>query len=269
MKYSHDDKERAKIVNATAEFYGVDVTRVLLDTWIRLTADIPPGALQAAIDRHMNDPERGRYMPRPADVRANLPQHLASMHLPADAAWSIAIRSFDEADTVVWTDEIAVARDAAREVWACGDKIGARMTFRAVYERLITATHAQPRWQVSVGHDAQLRRDAIEEAALQGYLTAEDVRRHLPAPTTPEGDGAVIAGLLTGKIAPMPPSAEARERLAALRRVITSARTPDERKADAMCERRKQIEAKKSVVEIEMERVGVEASLQGGCHSPE
>ena len=260
--YSSDDRARAEIVVSAAEFYGVETTRAYLDTWVRLTKDIPPAQFQAAVDRHMNDPERGRYMPRPADIRAALPQHLARQHLPTDAAWSIALRSFDEAQTVVWTDEIATARDAAREVFVCGDKIGARMTFRAVYERLVAASMAQPRWRVSVGHDPEMRRHAIEEAALQGYLPAVEVRRHLPAPATPEGDGAVIAGLLTGKVVPLPPSPEARERLESLRRVIAKAQTPDERRAAARRSRKARIEEEKARIGITMDDVAASGDQQ-------
>ena len=98
----------------------------------------PIDALEAAIKAHRRDRDRGRFFPKPADLLARIGGDAA--HIPPEAAWAIALESLDENRTVIWTDEIQRAREAARPIWEIGDKYGARMAFVKAYEAILLAT---------------------------------------------------------------------------------------------------------------------------------
>lgn len=149
--------------------------------------------------------------------------HAADGHPEPNEAWAIALQSFDEAETVLMTEEIQKAVSAAAPVMAARDKVGARMAFIAAYQRLVDAsraTGAPVKWRVSLGHDADRRVLAIEGAERLGRLPAPEAARlladHRTAPIS--SDGQAIAGLLTGKVAQ--PSADMRARWQELREVV-------------------------------------------------
>jgi len=117
----------------------------------------------------------------------------------ADEAWAIAIGALDEADTVVWTDEIAQAFDVARPILEARDKVGARVAFRDAYERMVREAREagqQGRWVASIGHDASRRGAALTQAVQRGRIAGESVAHLLAAP---QGDGAVTAALMQGR----------------------------------------------------------------------
>lgn len=123
-----------------------------------------------------------------------------------DEAWAIALASNDEFDTVVMTDEIQLALNAARPVLDVGDKIGARMAFINAYDRFVTEARTNGQavnWHISLGFDAGRRVAAINKAAELQRIPQE--RAHLliadmsHEPVTE--DGRAIAGLLTGTVA--------------------------------------------------------------------
>lgn len=143
----------------------------------------------------------------------------------ANEAWGIALAAFDEAATVILNEEINEAMAAARPVMDEGDEVGARMAFRDAYDRIVRKNRMNginPRWYPSLGHDPLLRVDAIQLAESRGLLTRSQAAAYLPAPTTPEDRerGAVIAGLLTGNVAPMPKDPEFKARIGKLLAVL-------------------------------------------------
>lgn len=122
-----------------------------------------------------------------------------------DEAWGIALCASDESDSVVMTEEIHVALSAARPVLERGDKIGARMAFKAAYVRAVDAARreAKPaKWALSLGTDQQRRVVAVEEAGRLGRLPAPQVAEYLTQLTnTPiTAEGSAIAGLITGNV---------------------------------------------------------------------
>lgn len=103
----------------------------------------------------------------------------------ADEAWMAALLAHDEAETVVWTEETAQAFEIARPALQINDKVGARMAFKAAYDRLVTASREanQPaRWTASIGFDVERRRLALDEAARAGRLAPAYVQGLLPPP---------------------------------------------------------------------------------------
>lgn len=156
-----------------------------LAVWFRALAAYDIATVRAAFDAHVKDPERGRFVPTPADVIAQITGAAAADGRPgSEEAWATAIGSRDEAATVVWTEETAQAWAIARPVMDLGDEVGARMAFRQAYDRMVHAAraHRQPcRWTASLGWDGQRRQLAIEAAVNAGRLPAQE-HVALPAP---------------------------------------------------------------------------------------
>lgn len=145
-----------------------------------LLAEYPLPHVLGALQVHSR---KSRFAPTPHDVCEIIDSRTKAQHLGADEAWTIALSSFDESETVVWTAEIAEARDIAYQQFLLGDKIGARMAFREAYSRIIANADA-PRWQVCAGWDVHQRIDAVEKAKRLGRLPESySINPHLlPAP---------------------------------------------------------------------------------------
>lgn len=172
--------------------------------WFRSLVAHDLATVRAAFDAHIADPQRGRFVPVPADILAQVEGATANDGRPgAEEAWAIAVRGVDETETVVWTAEMAEAWGVARSVHATGDEVGARMAFREAYGRLVETArrHRQPvQWAVTEGHDAQRRQVAIAAAVQAGRLPASALPE-LPAPRGPVA--------LLGRKAVVPPNVAA------------------------------------------------------------
>jgi len=195
----------------------VDMKRLYWDDLCHL----PIVEIEAGMRAHRRDPDRGRYFPRPADILART---ISGARMSADEAWTIAIRAMDESDSVCATGEILEAAAVAAPIWEIGDKIGARMAFRAAYERIdgLRQSEGRPiKWRLSVGWDTAKRAEAAQQALRLGQITKREASAHLPAPAA-TGAAAQIAGLLTGNVVAFPDAdAETRERLRGLRDMLT------------------------------------------------
>ena len=189
------NSERARLILECAELYDKDIKPAVLKTYLADLEDVSLDDLARALAAHRRDPDRGRFFPRPADIFAKLSR--GHDHPPVDVAWALVLKSFDETESLVWSEQMECARNVALDVWNTGDKIGARMAFRGAYERLIQS--GPPRWKVSVGFDEEKRREAVGKARDMGLLSTEQATHLLPAPDQASGPVAEIAGLLTGK----------------------------------------------------------------------
>ncbi|MHB8258026.1 MAG: hypothetical protein ACYDHY_15210 [Acidiferrobacterales bacterium] len=110
-----------------------------------------------------------------------------------EEAWARMPRS--EAESIVWTDEEALAWGVAEPLLATGDKVAARMAFREKYCSLVQLARSEkrpPHWTPSLGTDPAGRETAVRDAAEKGRITAGHattllapdrvVRQGLPAP---------------------------------------------------------------------------------------
>jgi hypothetical protein len=156
--------------------------------WFRALAAHDLATVRAAFDAHIADPQRGRFVPVPADILAQVEGAAANDGRPgAEEAWAIALCGVDETETVVWTAETSEAWGVARPVHAAGDEVGARMAFREAYGRLVELARRSRRpvqWMVTEGHDAQRRQTAITAAVQAGRLPTS-AQLELPAPREP------------------------------------------------------------------------------------
>lgn len=187
--------------------------------------------VERALMAHLQDPQRGRFMPVPADVVAQIEGAAAHDGRPgADEAWSTALVAMDEAETVVWTEETAQAMFIARPVLDAGDRVGARMAFKNAYDRLVTDArrHRQPaHWQASLGRDPMRREQALQSAVRVGLLAAPQVAGLLPAPDDATNalpvdvaleNARKLMAILAGSISPMEKIRRNREANAAAER---------------------------------------------------
>lgn len=107
----------------------------------------------------------------------------------ADEAWSTAILAGDEASTVVWTAETAKAYWAASALLEQGDKVGARMAFRDVYEREVSNARQAgtvAKWEATLGTDQYQREQAIQRAAELNRISHEHASTLLPHIAEPD-----------------------------------------------------------------------------------
>lgn len=193
--------------------------------FFRALASYPIGEVRAGFDAHVKDPQRGRFVPLPADILAQIEGLAADDGRPGvEEAWATSLRARDEAQTVVWTAEMAAAWADARLVLDGGDEVGARMAFKEIYGRLVDSarrSRVKPKWTASLGFDKALQATAIERASAAGRLPAPDFLA-LPEPA------AAFDALLNSERAPE----GIREKLMGLRRRLM-ARGTEPSQADA------------------------------------
>lgn len=91
----------------------------------------------------------------------------ATVRPSADEAWALSMKARDEFETVVWTTDMAQAWGICKPVMDAGDEVGARMAFKAAYERICAAGHPVE-WTVSEGFDKEKRSIAIQQATHAG-----------------------------------------------------------------------------------------------------
>ncbi|CAI2145364.1 Uncharacterised protein [Serratia fonticola] len=180
-------REFAELMKATLAVYGKDASKPVIRIYWNSLKQFDIAMIRQAFSRWMTDPEQGRFSPKPADIIGIIQKRSGSLTWPsANEAWAMALPAQDEANTVVWTAEMAHAWNAASSIMNEGDKVGARMAFISAYERIVAVareTGKQPVWSVSEGWDPQSRTQAVEKAVNSGLLPAPQASKYLPAPT--------------------------------------------------------------------------------------
>lgn len=160
--------------------------------------------LKGALMEHLRDPERGRFVPTPADLIEKIQKALEKDGRPtADEAFAIAVQMDDEHATVVTNDEISQAWAVAREIMP--DRTGARMAFRSAYERLVSESRSANKpvkWFASLGHDKQGREGPLKQAAQLGRLSINQVRPLLHAPEKISPDVALLVNQMAERSKP-------------------------------------------------------------------
>ena len=165
---------------AASEVYNVTPTDAALGLTFKVLAKYDLHDIKVAIADYL---ATGQFPPKPADIIQRLTAR--DGRPSADEAWAIAIKSFDEYQTVVMNDDISGALEQARGIYYDGDKVGARMAFKAAYDRKVADSRRGGllvKWWPSEGFDVDGRRDVLEQAVAQGLLPQSHVDKLLPAP---------------------------------------------------------------------------------------
>ncbi|MCA8326107.1 hypothetical protein [Burkholderia cepacia] len=180
----------ARVLDAAYSLHSKSLTADARALFFAALGDYSLADVRKALSAHVKDPQRGQFPPKPADIIAQLASGASKDGRPdANEAWAIALRSRDERDTVVWTQECAEAFAVATPVLEGGDEVGARMAFKAAYERIVEqrrTTGTPVQWIKSLGHDPDLREAVLTEAVRTGRLQLADVRSVAPQLAAPE-----------------------------------------------------------------------------------
>lgn len=170
-------QQKMRLLIDAAAYYGRELTESVLTRYLELLGDVPAEIVDQAIRAHQLDPERGRFFPLVADIRAKIP---GEKRLSADEAWALCLKSLDEWATVVVSDVIMAARAIALPILDDGDKIGARMAFREAYDRILADRGGQQGWYISLGYDKTSREEVALEAVQAGMIDMEAVVALVP-----------------------------------------------------------------------------------------
>lgn len=239
------------LVAKTWRFYGKTPSGDEVADWFELLEGFDLDDVATALKRHLTDPDRGQYLPKPADII----RHLSTApgddgHPGADEAWGLLVRLIqDERETGVLSDEMRAGWNVCDPILKLGDEVGARKCFLEAYSRAVqnARQHGQPpRWTVTLGTCPHLRAQRLGEAVAAGRLTADHARALLPGPAPASLDQ--VAGLLEGPDAPRQDAATA-QRLRALAALLRagSAEAEAHRAAERQEQREREADRKQTV----------------------
>ena len=182
-----DDERTAfgEVVQRVGAYYDRRLTPEVIGIYWQGLSVLSLDAVRAALNRHVQDPQAGQYMPKIADIRRQVEAAKPDDgHPGADEAWSIAIRAQHEGATLVWTESMCDAFFvAAQPLLDAGDKIAARRAFIDRYESVVAEarrTGQRARWQVTLGHDVAGREAPLVQAVQLGRLGREAAAKLIP-----------------------------------------------------------------------------------------
>ncbi len=161
-------------IAVTMEVTGTELSAAAAKVFAADLAPYPEAQILAALERVRKE-VRGRMTV--ADVISRIDDGRPT----ADEAWAMIPTT--EAESCVWTFEMATAFGLACKLMTTRDSTAARMAFRATYEREVKVAreHALPvRWFPSLGSDATLRAAVLEDAVAKGRMSAAHAAKLLP-----------------------------------------------------------------------------------------
>jgi hypothetical protein len=248
----NEDRNRfAEMLLGMADYYQRSLTPAVVEIYWQGLIEYEYEDVAQVCTSHIRGNYGGTFMPKVSDIIASLDADDVNAWPSPDEAWGIAVRTFDEADTCIVCDEIMTARESCEPVMNLGDEVGARMTFRDVFDRQRRAAIAngrKPKWWMTPGHDRTLRAQRLAEAVALKRLPPS-VLIGLEAPPTEHPVVAMrrIAADKDGTV-----RAQAEEAIAKLGAIRDALKAGLDRDAEAAAERRQaerdQAEARRETV---------------------
>lgn len=247
MLSEQETEQLIDLLCATAEVLGHEIRPVAAALMAEDLSKYPLPTLSKALARCRSE-LTGRLTPK--DILDRLED--GGVWLSANEAWALALKAADEAQTVVWTSEIAKAWQIALPILDAGDKVGARMAFIPAYERLVKSAREEGKpvqWQISQGWDPHLREVAVQQAVSAGLLPPpkRDPLLALPSPDAEKLDQDAMILPERGEVKDR--RAEMAERFRQLGEALRADRQQnEEERARQREEARKAFEARKAEV---------------------
>lgn len=164
--------------------YGKTLPEVIfLKVWWSKLSPYPLEVVRVAFENYQA--KESNFVPTPIAIANNC--KLMDGRPNNEEAWAMSLKSMDEGETVVWTEEMQNAFFLAYPVIKSSGAISARKTFIEVYDRLVLNARSEQKaavWSVTVGADKDRQRIVVEAAYRQGLLTGEVAKEFnaLPAP---------------------------------------------------------------------------------------
>jgi len=160
---NNEKQEFFNVITKTSDLYDKKISKERVSVYWDALCHRDLDDIKSAINKHIQDSNRGRFFPLPADVSAQLPKELDAW-LNANEAWAVCPK--DEYTSAASCDEICQARDVAKDLINMGDMVAARMAFIEHYNRLMQAAKDEgrkPTWFPSYGFDKETRYAADRE----------------------------------------------------------------------------------------------------------
>lgn len=187
-------KQFIQILTQAMAAYAKPLPEVgVIQAWISTLGAYPINVIAQAFTAYIE--QNGEFAPIPAGI-AKLCK-LQDGRPGAEEAWAIALTSRDEADTVVWTADIAQAFAICRCVLDLGDKFGAHMAFKEAYNRIVAqarSANIPAQWIASIGFDVNRRAAVLQNPSNAALLSAPTIAALLPPPeATKTNDSNAVA----------------------------------------------------------------------------
>ena len=166
-------------IAGTAELIGKQLSPEALAIITQDLSIYPPDAITQALKNVRN----GKSPFSQGAIVSEIESLIPDGRLGAEEAW--ATYPHNEMDSAVITNEIAEAMNVAQVLISEGDMIGARMTFKEAYTRIVKTNKANniaPKWFPSLGQSKEGREQALKKAVELGRLTQDHATSLLPAP---------------------------------------------------------------------------------------
>jgi hypothetical protein len=164
--------EIAKVIALlTAEYDLPPFSPDRIAMWMGALSGFPRGSVMKSAENYMRT---NRFKPQMADIVQGCMAQVPNAWLSADEAWALMPKS--EAESCMMTDETSKAMAVAQPLLNVGDKVAARMAFRAAYDRLVDQARMdgrQPRFFPSFGDDIHGRAAMLGNAVKAGQLRLE------------------------------------------------------------------------------------------------
>lgn len=176
-----DKREFMSVMMTTADLYDKTINPERIAVYWNALKHRELSDIKAAINFHIQDPQRGRFFPLPADVSAQLPAERDPWP-DAEVAWARCPK--DEGESGALCEEVAAALDVASGFIYEGDMVAARMAFKAEYTRRVADAKimgAIPKWWPSYGHDKDGRNIAdVEVVKMQNLALPLTEQKPIP-----------------------------------------------------------------------------------------
>ncbi|WP_250512678.1 hypothetical protein [Caballeronia sp. INDeC2] len=159
---------------ATAELCGTNLSEAAAKLLLMDLAEYDERAVMVALSKCRRE-LKGRL------TLAEIVTRIDDGRPGAEEAW--AVLPFDEATSVVWTQEMSAAFWIAQPLIDQGEMVAARMAFKESYLRLLGEAREKriaAKWTVSLGHDKDGRQPVIAAAVEKGRITHDFARNLLP-----------------------------------------------------------------------------------------
>jgi hypothetical protein len=166
--------ELIQALAATAELCGTNLSETAAKLLLSDLAEYDERAVMVALSKCRRE-LKGRL------TLAEIVSRIDDGRPGPEEAW--AVLPFDEATSVVWTEEMSKAFWIAYPLIGEGEMIPARMAFKEAYLRLVAEARelrVPAKWTVSLGHDKDGRKPVLLAAVEKGRINRTHARRLIP-----------------------------------------------------------------------------------------
>jgi len=184
----HDYDAFFTLLESTAQLYGKELSATVIELWFRALQHHDLDALREGLNRHIQNPDTGQFMPKPADVIRMLGGSTQDSALLAWSKVDRAVRGIGTYESVVFDDPIIHAVLADMGGWvALGRKLEKEWPFVARefenryrgYKTLGKIEHYPPVLEGITQMENKLRGSSVPEPMLIGNKhQAMQTRKH-------------------------------------------------------------------------------------------